>query len=81
MFRVLTALMKAKVDYDSIDTNDDGNVSKDEFKAVLTGKSGFTEGQIDTLLEDWNPEKPRSSKLFGMIAAAIAGITAIASSA
>jgi len=73
--KVLTALMKANVDLDSIDTNDDGKVSKDEFKAVLTaGKSGFTEEQIDTLLEDWNPEKPRSGKIGGFIGLAVAAL-------
>merc|ERR1712080_194000 len=73
--KVLTALMKAKVDFDSIDTNDDGKVSKDEFKAVLTAsKSGFTEEQIDTLLEDWNPEKPRSSKFIGIALAGLGGL-------
>merc|ERR1712080_603743 len=58
------SLSKAQMDFELIDTNDDGKVSKEEFKAVLTASGNFNTEQIDLITEDWIDERPRAAKMF-----------------
>ena len=58
----MTSLSKAKIDFNSMDTNEDGKVNKEEFRAALTATGNFTEQQVSQIVEDWGDRTPRSSK-------------------
>merc|ERR1711890_119220 len=74
LIKVVTSLRKAGLDFDAIDINDDGVVTKEEFTAVLTVSGNFTEEQAALITDGWVAEKPRSSKFWRKLAGIAGGV-------
>merc|ERR1712098_790276 len=57
LIKLVTTLRKCEVNFDSIDTNNDGRISPEELEAELVASGDFTEEQIEQITENWIPEK------------------------
>merc|ERR1719244_2191385 len=57
--KTVTAVKKAHIDFDKIDINKDGSVSKEEFVSALTASGDLNEDQIALITEGWVPGNPR----------------------